>query len=412
MGKNKGKPNKSAPKNHGGGTGPNPSAGELKNIGKGALGKTPKSFRGWTDKKIRRMARKTARSAYRPAMTELRHQRKEINSIDRKRALDNKYYLEWLDEKSKQLSQQAATADSTVRANQQEIQNEATQRLGEMRQQLIDQFAGRAGTVSQGKESIAFDVTPEAAHGLGQIANERDLTESMVRSNAAQSDAYAQSNFAHMAAAEATRKGEHAKEVSRLRTERNKLRLEQAAAEAAEIARLLTQEIDKGKARVDMRNMAASQALAQQAQNLEQKKYRFDVRSTNRKFSEAKKQARRDNAATRRGLNEENRHNRAQEKLTNKGLKQDAKEAAAAGKKEQKEASREITTNIEAGITWLKTSKGKPGSVAEATRKLAKNGMNPLLAKAAAELAVKGKLSKSTAAQLQRIGYLIPGKYK
>lgn len=398
--------------NHGGGGKPNQSAGDGYPLGKGALGPTPSALEGQTQKEIARQARKTVRSAYKPTLKDISQQEKDANAFSQKRAIDNKYYLDWLNTQSAQLDAHAAAADATVRDQQAAIQGNAEQAMLAMRQQLMDQGNATAGNVSNEAEANAFNVTPEAVHAIGGLVNERALSEKMMGTNAQQQGIADKSNFALIAGSEANRQADLMQKLSDLGDERTKARLEQAGAQQAEVARLLTQEIDKAKAKVDMRNMAASQALANRAQNLEQKKYRFDVRSTFRDQQATNEDTRHDNHAQDAAQAETERHNQATEALTKKGIVADQQKAADASAADAKKQSQETTANIESGITYIKTAKGLKGeSVRSLTQKLTNHGMDPLLASAAAQLATDGKLSPATIQKLKSIGYVIPPNY-
>lgn len=379
-------------------------------IGKGSLGNTPKAFKGWSMKEIQRMARNTVRSSYKPGYTDLKQQGKEVRSLSKKRAADNKYYLDWLANRTDQMNAHAEAAEQAVQGQQAQMQSDATQALTQMRANLISQGEGHRGTVSQGEESTAFDVTPEMAHNLSAVVNERNLSNQFTESAANMRTAGDQSNFAMVAGMDANRQGELAKALGELRDKRRLLRLEQAGAQREEVARLLTQEIDKAKAKVDMRNMAASQDIAQQAQNLEQKKYRFDVRSEFRAQQETNRHNRASEKNDHRSTSEEIRHNKAVEKIDH--LQALAAMKNARGGNEKKQASKEVTRAIQNGISAIKTNKEWSRLNTNAVQnKLQNKGMEPLLAQAAAELATKHKLSKSTINALKSIGYLVPNKF-
>lgn len=383
-------------------------------IGKGALGKVPKALKGTSLRKIGRQSRKAIRPAFRPALADLRREKKTVLGVDRKRAADNKYYLSWLDTQSNQLRAHADAAAEEVRASQEEAQRNAEQAMLKIRGQLEGDAAQHAGTVSATDSASAFDLSPEAQLGLDRIVNARNFSEGAIGTEERRGGVEAQSNFAMMAAAEANRQAETASALGDIRSERTKVRLEQAAAEAAEVARRLTQEIEKANSKVDFRNLAASQWMALQAQKLERKKFRFDVKSRNQELQETHRSNRQDERLARDQHRETKRHNLAGERLDAKELRQEAKESknetGREARQDRRERSKAITRELQNGIAYIKNDpKLRRASPQEQRKKLSKH-MDPIFAQAVVQL-LNGNLTPAMQRKLKSLGYDIPNRY-
>lgn len=383
-------------------------------LGKDTLGKTPKGLQASSRKQIARQARKTVRAAYKPAQYELNQQEKSLKQTDKKRAADNFLYLQWLDTQQRQLAAHSRAAESQIEAEQIQMQQSAAQAMQAIRGDLVDAAPDHTGTTTNANQAQAFDISAEAQRGLEQIGNERMRTQDTIGSIERSANTESSSNFAMQQASEANRQADFHNDMADIHSEKVKVRLDRAAAQAAEVARLLDQEIQKGELRFQFRQAAAQTALQQQAQRLDNRKFRFDKR------------------AQLKDLNETERHNQAVEKET--AAHNDATEAAAlkqisedhweakldaataknASAQEKKKAQQEITASIQDGVSYIQ-AKGNLKSVAhknpkQAIRELIKADVAPLLAQTAVAI-INGGINKALANKLKSAGYNVPSKW-
>lgn len=375
----KGKGKKNDPK---GDNGPHPDKNRGKNggdyLGKGALGKVPGAFKPDSFKNIRKQARKSIRPTYKPAMFDIKSQEQSVKSQDRKRAADNAFYLQWLATQNEQLAAHDRSAQAIVDARNAQMRQQSIAAMQAIHGELVAQAGNHTGTVSNANDAQAFDQSAESTRDLQKIDAQNALTGQLAARGENANSAARASNFAQITNAETLRQADTSKKLKELGDARTKIKLEQASAEAQEIARLLTQEIDKAQSRIDLRNAAASQWLANKAQQLERKKFRFDS-----KLQMAQ-------------LNEEQRHNMAQEAI-------DAENASGDGPgnqnaKDRRESNAEIRNDFRNAVDGI-TSHPKIKNAAKenpqkAARMLIEAGFDPTIAAAAVYAYLHGGLNK------------------
>lgn len=384
---------------NGAGGGPHPTknrGGDKGYLGKGALGKTPGAFRPDSFKTIRKESKAAIRPTYKPALHDIKVEAKSTKSMDAKRAMDNKYYLDWLSTQSNQMRAHQEAAEAKLVEGQQAMQAQAALSAQNMRQDLIDDSQAHQGTVSNAHDADAYNVSPDALRNVDQATASATLTGNLAGNNNEVGMAGQQSNFAQIAGMETRRQADTAKRLGELGDARVKVRLEQASAEAQEIARRLTQEIDKASNVVDMRNAAASQWLANKAQRLERKKFRFD-----QKLSWAQ-------------LSEEQRSNMANEKIAAMNAK-DGGSGGTAGnsnKQDQRDRSNEFTSSVNQADSGLRSTpaikKAAKQNPEKAVRMLIKRDVDPIVARATVELYLYNKLKPDTIKRLKQAGIKVP----
>ena len=386
-------------------------------LGKGLLGKTPKGLKPTKKKAIKKQASQLIRDLYKPAIVDIKQQEKATLAVNEKRAADNKHYTNWLQIQAAQNQAHAQAADQELRKQQADIQKSAQESLAGIRDEIQEGVQGQAGVVSGDSESAtALDTSPEAARAAGQIANERIRTEQQIGSNTRASQTEQASNFAAMAAAEATRQADMYKRLSELGDARTQVKLERAAKTSEEVARLLDKEIEKAQARVQMRQLAAQLGLSLKELRLNKKKFKFDKRATLKELNEAERHNKATEKTDAAEAREDKRHNKALEELEGKKIKVDKLEDANATAQEKKEVQRKIKHVVNNGIIalkskpqWRKLAENQPH---KAIQKLTRRGMDPIFAKASVELAANGKISAGTAKRMKSIGFNIPNNWR
>lgn len=335
-------------------------------------------------KKLNRQALKTMNKIYAPAIADINAEESRIQAISEKRRVDNAYYRDWLNNQQGALQANAQAADQQLRTAQQQIHDTNTAAYAAMPGALQQQAAANPGNVSDPSQANAFNVSSEQMRGLESIANERTRTEQMLHSAESTRQTVAASNFAMVAAAEANRVSQLWSDLRDISSGRQKLRLSKAADSAKEVARLLDKEVEKAQIRGELKNQAAQLGLDQAS------------------------------------LAETIRHNKATEGLTKRGQNIDAK-GDKGGKKgdevsarQRKQESRKITTNINNGVSFIQNSGSdwNTKSREEWTKLLQKQGLPPLYAQAAIDVAFHGKLSPTTRKSLKSQGYIVPKAWR
>lgn len=351
--------------------GPHPTKNRGKNpnfLGQGALGKVPPAMRPDSFKTIRKESRKAIRPTFKPALHDIKVEKKSTKSMDAKRAADNQFYLNWLDTQNQQMQAHDQAAQATVDAQNAAMRQQSIQAMKDMHGQLVQAAGNHTGTVSNANDAQAFDMTAESTRDLQKIDAANALSAALSPRGQNANSAARSSNFSQITASEAIRQADTAKRLKELGDAKVKVRLEQASAEAQEIARRLTQEIDKASGVIDFRNKAASQWLANKAQRLERKKFRFDS-----KFQMAQ-------------LSEQQRHNMATEAI-------DMKNATSGGgpgnenAQNRRDDKKEIRTTLNNAIDGITTHpqirKAAKENPEKAARMLTDAGFTPTYARAA-----------------------------
>ena len=379
-------PNKKGDGNNGSGgqannnvKGPHPTKnrgdGKKGYYGKGALGKTPGAWKPDSFKTIRKETRRAIRPTFKPAMYDVKKQEQSVKSMDAKRAADNQYYNQWLESQNAQLAAHDAAAQAQVEQRQEQMRQQSIQAMKEIHGQLVEGAGNHTGTVSNANDAAAFDLSAEAQRDLGKIDAANALSQELGQRGVAQNSAARSSNVAMILNAEALRQAETSKALKELGQTRTKIKLEQASAEAQEIARRLTQEIDKAANVIDMRNKAASQWLANKAQRLERKKFRFD-----QKLQTAQ-------------LTETQRHNMATEKID----AMNAKDGGSSENNKHGDSNSEIHQAVNNGVDAITSHPQIKKAVKEnpdkAIRMLTNSGFTPTEAAAAVYKYKHGSLS-------------------
>jgi hypothetical protein len=395
-----GKKPKGGKTTNGAGGGPHPTKnrkGDDGYLGKGALGPVPKAFRPDSFKQIRKQSRRAIRPTYKPALFDIKQEEKSTKSMDAKRAEDNQHYLDWLTTNSNQMRAHQEAAEAQLVQGQQAMQAQAALAAQNMRQDLIDDSQAHVGTVSNAHDADAFNVSPDAMRNVDQATASATLTGNLAANNNEVGAAGQSSNFAQIAGMEAKRQADTSKRLGELGDARVKVRLEQASAEAQEVARRLTEEIDKASNVVDMRNAAASQWLANKSQRLERKKFRFD-----QKLSWAQ-------------LSEDQRHNMATEDIAAKSAQGGGggSDAGNTNKQGQRERTHEFASSVNQASNGLRSTpalkKAAKQDPDKAVRLMIKKySVDPTVARACVELYLYNKLKPDTLKQLKQAGIKVP----
>lgn len=354
----------------------------------------PKPLRPLTNKRLRRQAAVTIKKSYRPAFSELNTEATTMQNLSAKRSADNAFYLDWLNTKTDQHNAAQAASLAAAGAQQQGIATQAAQDYNNLRDKLVKEAS--PGAVTNPNQQAAFNVTPEAQRGISMVANEREKFAASRDRSIASGAAMKSSNFATMAAMQASNQSDLFKAMSEISGARKKLIFSRAADTSKEAARLLDREITKAQAAMTIRGDAGQ-------------------------LAESRRAAQAGERTTRRGQDIDAATAAADRAFDYAELKTknatDLLELAQKGKianQQQGYVNKQITQGIYSGMSAFNSLGLKGKSINEAARIIWKKNpdIGALLSQAAAQMSVRGYIGRNTAKALKASGYKIPKSFK
>lgn len=354
-----------------------------------------------TPQQLRKQAQETMRAVYKPAFKQLGNEQKRMVSISEKRKADNAYYLNWLNQQSKEISAHDDAANAALLSAGQKSQQEVGDAYSGLRDQLVSSGETTPGVVSDVGDATAFDVSGQANRDEQLVNAVRGQTQGQIAATTGSQEAATASNFAQIAAAEATRVGDQWKGLSELGDARQKLRLSRAGDAAKEVARLLDREVQKAQIRGQLGASAATAAIEAKKfgldvgkLELDKAKFGFEQEKFGKTFGLEKSKA-----------NETERYHIAETELKKSKTHE-----------EKLKASYPITQQITEGVNFLASTPALKNlyetNPLKAKKKLAAKLGSVTAANAASSLYGTGKLNAQVRTELTNFGYIVPPKWR
>lgn len=201
-----------------------------------------------TPQGIRRLARRNIVQSYRPVFADLREQERQVRALDEKRAADNRYYQEWLDNRMRELTAQSDAFAADIANRQQQLAAQQQAMFAAAGDSLTHANMARSGRVTLGdqeQQAAQSALAPHESFAGNLMAAEQSRTLGQQRIDGDALRAAAANALLAHAAEDSRRQSETARALSDIAGERNKAKAQRAADLQREIARLLDQEVSK-----------------------------------------------------------------------------------------------------------------------------------------------------------------------
>lgn len=361
---------------------------------------------------LRKRAKRTVRSAYRPEMKALTAQSKREDAIFKKRQADLDYYKTWLTQRQDEWNNSQDEADAASNANLNAMLDSIQESYAALRPSMID---NAEPGVSDMSDYTGFDISGEGARAI-ERGNALAITGNRVtKDNTGYRGDLQENSRAAMAAMAAAAAGEHYNRKADIRDTKNKLRAERVRDRIAEEGRLLELEFDKAKTRNDIRLQKTELRIRKRALKIDDKNEDAD-----------RKQKAKQAAA-------ERRQKEAQSKREEKTDRMDNGDNGDSGgdevdRRKQKEITREYNSILNSGLSVIKLPKyqkilnpggsaGRPpmtyNTVSSKDRQkirnmLSEDGIPYLLTQGVLDIYFTHGLRKPTKRAYKSQGYIVP----
>jgi hypothetical protein len=358
---------------------------------------------------IRRQAIRTIKSAYAPAEAELGRREQQENALYMKREQDEAMYNQWVMAEQAKMRARAATADQAYRdaltANQLQEQS-----VWQAAQASPEQGVGADAQGAQAYGQRQIGLASAAAQGASSAARQRGLSEQA--SGAQLSGAYDQSLLADAGSRRRESRDRFYQALDQVAAEKRDLKLRRAADLQKETRELQDQAIEVGQANREWSALKRELGLKGYEARTERRVERGKLRETRRQNRIAEQLKRidlrlksRDLTRKEQDLLEKRRHNLATE--ANALRKGKGASKPTAGEKK-------AWATVDQAAAQGKRIKAKRGlkTVGQLGRALRREGYGAVAARAAAELAIHGKVSRETRRRLRESGGYTPRQYR
>jgi hypothetical protein len=371
-----------------------------------------------TPKQIRQMALGTTNAIYAGSFRQLNREERRLRAINRTRVRDNKYFLNWLNNKSQAMNAQQDANQAALIDAQSQVQQDLADQWGSLREGMVESGEETPGVISNAGDATAYDTSAEAMQSLAQAAAQRTATVNAMQVGDKMQNIAGASNFAAMAAARARQQADMWEKMGEMGDARQQLRMDRAAAAAKEVARLLDREIEKTQIR--SANRAERQKLILEAARIKldekdlalaRDQFQYDRYNDNRNFNldrqdvlsqiadRARDNEREDNEANGNGGN---------------GRDQEDREEA---REEQRDIQRGINRVLREGIALTQANpdlrrygKRNPSKYLQI---MGKKLSSQIAARAVYDLVfLGGSFSAQSRRALRDLGYRIPDRWK
>ena len=228
----------------------------------GLLQSGPSALKERSPAYLRKQAIKTVSGAYAPAVSQLNDRESQINALDAKRQLDNKFYRDWLAGQQAKADAVSQASDAQLLAATGAAHDAVAQRYAAAGQGLQAQDAATPGNVSNPAQSTAtLNASKDKAVGAADIANAAAVGQ--VARSGTERSALQAANFAQFAALESKRMADTYKALAQVASDKHSTQLQEAADTTKEIARLLDQEVSKAQSNENFQALTNKLGLQQ-----------------------------------------------------------------------------------------------------------------------------------------------------
>jgi len=228
--------------------------GNNKGNGERPYGRKPvKPLKALTPNQIRRQAKQTAVSSFKPGRTQLKNEEQRLNAQQEKRRADGEKYRSWLDERSAQFELQGQAAGVALQQAQQEREQMRATALMAQENTNLDQAKAQSTSYSNAADSYSLQTDARAAHEARVSEKQANDLATVNMNNEAMTAAMSQNVMAQLAGMNAQSESEYASASRDLKDARMKLEDEQRALFVSAKDKLQDRELDKAVKRSDIK---------------------------------------------------------------------------------------------------------------------------------------------------------------